>query len=419
MEKISTGIEGLDRAVDFLYIGDNVVWEVDAGCFYDLFIKKFIQSSLQAHQNVLYVSFNKSPQSLVDEFSNYPNLEKLYIIDCFTAGKGKNDVTFEKFYHNSSVINVNKISNPKNAQEIISAMVELENNVHSGIRYVFDSLTGMQDLWESEAETYKFFTYMCPRLFDLETIAYWILEKDAHSQKFKANIRHVTQVVFDLYKRKDSFYIKALKLSRRTDKTAFKPHVYEIENGDIVIKFHDKEPLFDIGNKLKEIRISKRVSQRDLADKVGLTPSFISQIESNQIIPSITSFIHICYALGVNPGDLLDGESYEQTKYIIRKSQITNSLIKKEERFSLHKIVENGRFKINLVLLSPDKTVSVQELAQSGSEFIYVLNGKLYFAFQGKKEEVITGDCIYLKKPTPALLENKGGESAELLLVTQ
>jgi hypothetical protein len=53
---------------------------------------------------------------------------------------------------------------------------------------------------------------MCPRLFDLDSVAYWILEKDAHSQKFKANIRHITQVVLELYRRKDNLFLKALKL---------------------------------------------------------------------------------------------------------------------------------------------------------------------------------------------------------------
>ena len=32
------------------------------------------------------------------------------------------------------------------------------------------------------------------------------------------------------------------------------------------------------------------MSQKELADKVGLTPSFISQLESNQIVPSLQLF---------------------------------------------------------------------------------------------------------------------------------
>ncbi len=143
----------------------------------------------------------------------------------------------------------------------------------------------MQDLWGDENRTYKFFTYICPRLYDLGTVAYWILEKDAHSQKFKANLGHITQVVLELYKRKDKFWIKALKIEGRPNREAFKPHSYEIGDKTISITSVRREPLFDIGTRIKESRIKAGMSQKELAGKVDLTPSFISQMESNQIAP--------------------------------------------------------------------------------------------------------------------------------------
>jgi len=56
----------------------------------------------------------------------------------------------------------------------------------------------MQDLWGDEVKTYKFFTYACPRLYDLNTVAYWILQNGAHSFNFKANLEHVTQVSIEV-----------------------------------------------------------------------------------------------------------------------------------------------------------------------------------------------------------------------------
>jgi Nif-specific regulatory protein len=66
------------------------------------------------------------------------------------------------------------------------------------VRYVFDSLTGMLDLWGDEENVVRFFGHICPRLYDLNTIACWLLEKGAHSPSFLAKIRHITQVVFDV-----------------------------------------------------------------------------------------------------------------------------------------------------------------------------------------------------------------------------
>jgi hypothetical protein len=114
MKKISTGIKGLDNLIDFAHIGDNVVWEVEAGTSEDLFINNFIHSSLKENQDVIYVSFNRSPESIILNLDIKDNPKKLTILDCFTSGKGKSDKTFLKFYEaqQASGHTVIKVNNP-------------------------------------------------------------------------------------------------------------------------------------------------------------------------------------------------------------------------------------------------------------------------------------------------------------------
>ncbi|MEW6570457.1 MAG: ATPase domain-containing protein [Nitrospirota bacterium] len=211
--KISSGIKDLDNLIDSLYIGDNVVWEVEAGTSYGAFVRNFVvEQSSSKEQHVIYVSFNHSPYSIFQQLGELQAKENFILFDCFTSGKGKNDRAFMKFYENSTNSAVIRVEKPADIEHFTRVLNSIEDTFSLGKRYIFDSLTGMQDLWGSEDSTYKFFTYMCPRLYDLGTVAYWILEKEAHSQAFKANLRHITQVVLDLYKRKDKLYMKALKL---------------------------------------------------------------------------------------------------------------------------------------------------------------------------------------------------------------
>src|SRR5512135_1930160 len=256
MGRISSGIDNLDNLVDSLHIGDNVVWEVDAGTSYEVFVRNFIRRSFEDGQKVIYVSFNRSPQSVLNEISAFLGPKHFTLIDCFTSGKGKDDSTFLKFYDGVRDINTVRIVALKNIEEFTRKLTVIEDNLPPGGRYVFDSLTGMQDLWGDENDTYRFFTYMCPRLYDLGTVAYWILEKEAHSQRFKANLRHITQVVFDLSKRKNSLFLKALKLEGRQDREVFKPHQYELRGDEVMITLPTaREAAADIGAKLKEERI--------------------------------------------------------------------------------------------------------------------------------------------------------------------
>jgi len=53
----------------------------------------------------------------------------------------------------------------------------------------------------------------------------------------------------------------------------------------------------DLGRKIKNIRLSERVSLRDLAERTGLTRSFLSQVERGKATPSIRSLEKITRAL--------------------------------------------------------------------------------------------------------------------------
>jgi transcriptional regulator with XRE-family HTH domain/KaiC/GvpD/RAD55 family RecA-like ATPase len=417
MSKIFSGIRDLDNLIDSLYVGDNVVWEIEAGTSPEIFALNFIHQSFSENRNVIYISFNKSPQTILQQIGDIPRQDSFTLVDCFTSGKGKNDKAFTKFYEHTVHSNVIKIDDPKNIDQLTSLLTSLEDSFASGGRYVFDSLTGMQDLWGDENRTYKFFTYLCPLLYDLGTVAYWLLEKDAHSQKFKANLRHITQVVLELYKRKDRLWIKAAKLEGRPNREAFKPHSYEIVGKTISISSVRKELAFDVGTRIKELRTRIGMSQKELADKVDLTPSFISQMESNQITPSLNSFIQICNTLGVSLSDLLEKRS-EDAPWIIRKEKIFSQPSYKEAGMKGFQIVQNGNMSGTFIALEPYAKITRQVIPSEGKRFVYVLKGDISMTINGKGETLRTGDSLYLNKEVASLLKNEGGDNAEILLIS-
>ncbi len=417
MQKISSVIESLNKLIDSVYIGDNVVWEVDAGTSYDVFLHNFIRQSFDDSQKVIYVSFNKSPQNIMNKLNSFVSPEHLILIDCFTSGKGKNDNTFLKYYENPLKVKIVKINDPRNINQFTQKLNSIEDSLPPGARYVFDSLTGMQDLWGDENNTYKFFTYMCPRLYDLDTIAYWILEKEAHSQKFKANLRHITQVVFDIYKRRDMLYIKAIKLDGRQNREAFKPHLFEIDGKNVTITFHKKEPSTDIGNKLKRVRIRLGINQKELADKINLSRSFISQLENNQLSPSLSSFLQICDALGINPSHFLEGEKPEITSWLIKREKVLSCPALTENGVRVYNIIANEKKSAKLCFFPPKTTLNRHFFYHRAQEFIHVLKGEISVTVEGLGEKLSSGDSVYFKENFPTQWKNEGGDEAQLLVV--
>jgi transcriptional regulator with XRE-family HTH domain len=418
MSKISSGIINLDRLIDSLYIGDNVVWEVDAGTPYSIFIHNFVRRSFSDAQKVIYVSFNRSPQSIINSISSFIDANNFVLIDCFTSGKGKNDNTFLKFYEKPTDLKIIRIGNPKDTDEFTQTLNSIEDSFPPGARYIFDSLTGMQDLWGDENITYRLFTYMCPRLYDLDTVAYWILEKDAHSQKFKANLRHITQVVFDLYKRNDQLYIKALKLDGRQDREAFKPHLFEANDKFVTITLPRKEPAVEIGQKIKNVRTRIGISQKELADRVELSASFISQLENNQISPSLSSFLQICSALNVSPGELLKDTKPLTNSWLLKKDIVVSVPPYIQEGIKIYDILSDEKLYAKFIEMPPDNVLQGHFFHKKSPEFICVLDGHILVTVEGIEVRLSRGDSIFLKENIPTQWKNEESDRAELLMIS-
>jgi transcriptional regulator with XRE-family HTH domain len=215
-----------------------------------------------------------------------------------------------------------KVENPKDISQFRIALDRVEIEKGSGVRYIFDSLTGMQDIWGDESATYRFFTYSCPRLYDLRTVAYWILEKGAHTPLFKANLRHITQVAIELEKRNGALFFKVIKIEGRFSKSAFLPKHYEVWDEEIIFPSIGGRRPSNLGDKIRTLRKKLGMTQKELAEQVGLTPSFISQLEKNLISPSLDSLLKLSEKLNTQPVYFLtDGESGPLQKMVIKPNE--------------------------------------------------------------------------------------------------
>ncbi len=62
-----------------------------------------------------------------------------------------------------------------------------------------------------------------------------------------------------------------------------------------------------IGQRIREIRRERELTLKQLADKSGLTLTYLSDVERNQTRPSLKALLRIAGALEVSMADLLSG----------------------------------------------------------------------------------------------------------------
>jgi Nif-specific regulatory protein len=244
---LNTGIKEMDQLIGGLHPGDNVVWEVDSGAPVNVFIRGLFDSAKELKRPVIYISMNRSPHAIVNAYGPQISENDFYLVDCFTDGKGSDDRVFADFYNiedasKGTVTKIHRCKTPGPGQ--ITAILEnIENESHDPPFYIFDSITGMLELWDAEKEALDFFAYMCPRLYDLNTIAYWILERGAHNEQFLANLRHITQVVLEVSVNNGEPIIVMRKCEGRTTSKIGIPQQFSLRNGNLTFAPARREEL--------------------------------------------------------------------------------------------------------------------------------------------------------------------------------
>ena len=424
--RVSSGVSQLDHLLGGVFIGDNVVWHDDAGSLAYPFCLNFIQASQAQSKPIIYICFDRSPKSLLEALGTLVNNPLLTILDCFTQGKGSGSEVFLSFYgekESEFPCKIVKVAEPKETKQVMDALYGIHGDMEGDVRLVFESITGMQNLWGGEEYVLDFYSHSCPRLYDLNTIAYWILEKRAHTQRLKAKINQIAQVAIDLSMRKGVTSLTVQKAGGRNLDTLNKPFNYWRK--DLHITFDDERRThgrLDIGIRVKELRTKRGLSQTELAKLVGVTPSTISQIESNHIYPSVPALLKIAEVLFV-----------EVNSFFQKSIELENRIIFPPEEAAEIRFPDFPKGSIRAQLLTPvdlepkgepyiieippDKTLPSHFFIHKGDEVGYMLSGKLQLKLGRAVYSVKSGDAIYLTSDMPSQWKNPGPGVAKLLWV--
>ena len=421
--RVSTGLVELDRCLDGLIIGDNVIWYDEAGSLAFPFTLNFIKESQKHNKPLVYVIFDRSPKTLLAELGPLAQDHQLTVLDCFTHGKGDGSSVFSKFYERDGAqwpYHIVKVNEPWKPEKVSEAIYGIHKTLTGDVRLVFESLTGMQDLWEGEESILKFYSHSCPRLYELETIAYWVVEKGAHSNRLKAHINQIAQVAIDLAIKRGKSALTILKAHNRKPKSLNKPESFWADG--MAVSFDSEKSVpssIDLGGRLKQLRSKQGMNQKELAGMVGVTPSTISQIESNLIYPSLPALFKMAQVLSVDAGYFFQKETVKQEPSVFAGGG-------KAVRFSDQ---PKGSIK-GQHLLPPDIPSSIEPFfleipagkklpghffLHKGEEFGFLFEGRLEVTIQNSVKQLSAGDVVYLTRHIPSQWKNPGKIAARMI----
>jgi transcriptional regulator with XRE-family HTH domain len=176
-----------------------------------------------------------------------------------------------------------------------------------------------------------------------------------------------------------------------------------------------------LGGRIKALRADRQLQQRQLAEKAGLTPSMLSQIESGRLTPSLHTLGKVAGALGVPIASLFEsapngrlhitrGKDYPMVSFDGTGETwhvLGAGLFQGKIRSVVATIGPRGKgVKTDTVIIEPGQM-----------KLFYVIEGKVALHYNGDAHVLEAGDSAYLDGGTPHNWENVGARTARALWV--
>ena len=200
-EKIRSGIPMMDEALQYIRLGDNVVWQVPSLDEFRYVAERFADQAIRDGRNLIYIRFAQHEPIL-------------------TPREGLK-IEYVELSHRFETFTVN-----------IHNLIEREGR---DAFYVFDCLSELEQAWSTDLMMGNFFHLTCPFLFILDTVAYFPLIRGRHSFDAVATIRDTTQLFLDVYRDERDVYVRPMKVWNRYSQTMFQPYRLNCADGSFTV----------------------------------------------------------------------------------------------------------------------------------------------------------------------------------------
>jgi len=171
----------------------------------------------------------------------------------------------------------------------------------------------------------------------------------------------------------------------------------------------------DVGARLRSVRTTFGLSQRELARRAGVTNGLISLIEQNRVSPSISSLKKV-----------LDGVPMSLAEFFTLDLSDAPQAF-----FGTNELVERGNAEVSLRLVAaqrPGRQLTVlheryaagaataeEMLAHRGEEAGVVIRGRIELTVGGATRVLGPGEAYYFASQLPHRFRNGGREACEII----
>jgi len=175
----------------------------------------------------------------------------------------------------------------------------------------------------------------------------------------------------------------------------------------------------DVGKRLKAFRTARALSMKALARKVGISESYISQLEKGTVNPSLGTLKKLADALDVSIVQFFAVEDPE-SGVVIRKDQ-RKEIVYPGGKIRAQLMVSRLAFKrmepLYTIIEPGGDTQDPYSHSGNGEEFGVIIKGELILTVEGVEYHLKEGDAFYFDSSKPHRWANPGSTTTEIVWV--
>jgi transcriptional regulator with XRE-family HTH domain len=179
--------------------------------------------------------------------------------------------------------------------------------------------------------------------------------------------------------------------------------------------------LATVGNQVRTLRKEKSLTLTQLAERTGLSPAIVSQVERGLANPSFTTLAQLAHGLEIPVGRFFLGQD-ETKSPVVRKNQRRNlkGVARKAVGEAVYELLTpdlNGSIEAHWIVSPPGHDTSATPFRHGGEEFGIILSGRKDVYLDGECHTLEAGDAITYSSNIPHWYINRYEETCVAIWV--
>ncbi len=171
----------------------------------------------------------------------------------------------------------------------------------------------------------------------------------------------------------------------------------------------------DVSMQLRNLRLSRKMSQRLLARRSGISNATISLIESGKMSPSVAVLKSILDGLKMDLATFFAEETSDPEPLVYRSQELLEIGQGKISFRQVGSRIEGRKIQILHERYAPGSDTGKVPLHHTGEEGGVVIRGELELIVDGERHMLGPGDAYYFKSSRPHRVRNTGTEECEIV----